>query len=222
MMSRKHFLRSSALVGLGAGAAFVTACTGSAQRGGNQASPNGAVPSAQSGQVLLVYFSRAGENYDRGGRIDLEIGNTRVVADMIAAATSADVYQIEAADPYPDDYEETVQRNVREQALDARPRIAGQLPDLAAYDTVLIGCPVWNVQAPMIMRTFIEGVDLSGKTVHPFVTHAVSGMGRVRTDYVRLLPGARVSDGLAVQGEEAAQARGEVEAWLRRIGLPVA
>ena len=78
---------------------------------------------------------------------------------------------------------------------------------------------VWNVRAPMIVCTFIEGVDLAGRTVHPFVTHAVSGMGRVRDGYARLLPDSTVSQGLAVQGEQAAQARGDVEAWLRRLGL---
>jgi FMN-dependent NADH-azoreductase len=57
------------------------------------------------------------------------------------------------------------------------------VPSLDAYDTILLGSPVWNVQAPMIMRTFIESVDLAGKTIHPFVTYAVSGMGSVRTDY---------------------------------------
>jgi hypothetical protein len=93
------------------------------------------------------------------------------------------------------------------------------LPDVSGYDTILLGSPVWNVQAPMIMRTFVEGVDLSGRTVHPFVTFAVSGMGRVGRDYTLLLPRSTVTDGLAVRGEEAAQARGDVENWLREVGL---
>ena len=71
--------------------------------------------------VLLAYFSRAGENYYHGDRIDLEVGNTKVVAGMISDLIGCDVYEIIAADPYPDDYEETVARNVREQDADARP-----------------------------------------------------------------------------------------------------
>jgi hypothetical protein len=71
----------------------------------------------------------------------------------------------------------------------------------------------------MIMRTFVEGVDLVGKTIHPFVTYAVSGMGRVAQDYARLCPGSTIADGLAVRGEEAGRARPEVEGWLRGIGI---
>lgn len=175
--------------------------------------------SAGSARALLAYFSRPGENYHYGGRINLTVGNTQVVADMIAAAITVDGYRIEAAERYPDDYEQTVQRNTREARADARPRIANPLLSVADYDTVLLGCPVWAVQTPMIMRTFVEGVDLAGKTVHPFVTHAVSGIGRVRNDYVELLPDSTISEGLVVQGEAATQARPEVEAWLNGLGL---
>ena len=76
-----------------------------------------------------------------------------------------------------------------------------------------------NVQEPMIMRTFIEALDWTGKTVHPFVTYAVSGMGRVQDNYTRLLPGATVSDGLAIQGEMVRDSLPQVGAWLRRINL---
>ena len=112
-----------------------------------------------------------------------------------------------------------MRRNVQEQQADARPEIAGSLPDLAGYDTVMLGSGVWNVQAPMIMHTFVDSADLAGRTVLPFVTYAVSGMGRVADDYRRLLPDSRIGEGLAVRGEEAADARPEVEGWLRRAGL---
>lgn len=138
---------------------------------------------------------------------------------MIAAATAVDVYQIEAADPYPHSYEQTVARNVREEADDARPAIANPLPNVTPYDVVLLGSPVWNVQTPMIMRTFVERVDLAGKPIYPFVTYAVSGLGRVDSNYARLCPGSRIGRGLAVQGENAAQAQPAVAAWLERIGL---
>lgn len=107
---------------------------------------------AQTRRVLVAYFSRPGENYYYGDRVTLETGNTHVVAEMIAAAASVDVYRIEAADPYPEDYEETVARNVREEDSDARPAIAGTLPDVAQYDTILLGSPVWNVQTPIRQR----------------------------------------------------------------------
>jgi flavodoxin len=138
---------------------------------------------------------------------------------MIADLATVDVYRMEAADPYPQDYEATVERNVREQEADARPAIANPPPPLEGYDTILLGSPVWNVTAPMIMHTFLERFDVSGKTLFPFVTYAVSGMGNVARDYGARRPDATIGDGLAVRGEEAGQAQPEVEAWLRRIGL---
>lgn len=170
-------------------------------------------------RALLAYFSRPGENYYYGARVTLDVGNTQVIARMIADAITVDSYRIQPADPYPTDYEQTVARNVQEENDDTRPEIADPLPDLSPYDIVLLGCPVWNIQAPMIMRTFIESVDLAGKTLHPFVTYAVSRIGRVRNDYVDMLPDTAISDGLAVQGETAGDARRDVEAWLRELGL---
>lgn len=169
--------------------------------------------------VLLVFFSRAGENYHEGGRRDLEVGNTAVLAEMIADRVDCDVYEIEAADPYTKAYDPTVERNVREQESDARPEIAGALPDVAGYDVVLLGSPVWNVRAPMIMSTFVEGVDLTSTTVLPFVTYAVSGMAGIDEDYRDALPGSDVGAGLAVRGETVADAGAELDDWLAAAGL---
>lgn len=176
-------------------------------------------PTLTGGKVLLAYFSRAGENYYYGGRTNLEVGNTEVLAGMISPLIGCDVYRIESADPYPDDYEETRERNVREQEANARPAIANPLASIEPYDTVLLGSPIWNVRAPMIMATFVEGFDFTGKTVIPFVTYAVSGLGTTVRDYSALCPGATIGEGLAVRGEEVRDASGEVEAWLRRINL---
>jgi flavodoxin len=177
------------------------------------------MPSPTSNRALLVYFSRPGENYSYGDRVNLEVGNTKVAAGMIRDLVDVDEYEIIAIDPYPEGYEATVQRNVQEENEDERPAIAGPLPDLAAYDTILLGSPVWNVQAPMIMRTFIESVDLTGKTIHPFVTYAVSRMGRVRDDYAEKLPDTTVTEGLAIQGETVRDARPDIQQWLQSIGL---
>lgn len=177
-------------------------------------------PSASSApRALLVFFSRAGENYWEGGRRVLETGNTAVVAQFIADSIECDSYEIRAADPYPEAYGPTVERNLRENLDDARPAIDGDLPDVSGYDAVLIGSPVWNSRAPMIMSTFVESVDLTGKTVLPFVTNAMSGMSGIDDDYREALPGATVVDGLAVRGEEATESRADVEAWLRENSL---
>ncbi|WP_326732615.1 flavodoxin [Streptomyces phaeochromogenes] len=87
------------------------------------------------------------------------------------------------------------------------------------YDVVLLGSPIWNVRAPMIMSTFAETYDFRGKTVHPVTTYAMSGLGTTERDYVRSCPGATIGEGLAVRGEEIREADAQVESWLRRVGV---
>jgi hypothetical protein len=104
--------------------------------------PSTAPTSTTAAKVLVAYFSRPGENYNNGGRIWLKVGNTEVVATMIADLVPCDVYRIEAAEAYADNYDDTVARNVREQNSDARPAIANPLPRLDQYDVVLLGSPI--------------------------------------------------------------------------------
>lgn len=167
--------------------------------------------------TLLAYFSRPGENYWDGGRRDLDVGNTEVLATMIAARIDCDVYRITAADPYPDDYAETVARNVREQDADARPAIADPLPDAAGYTTVILASPIWNVRPPMIMSTFVEQLDLAGKTLLPVTTHAMSGLGRSVETYAALATDATIGPGLAVRGDEVVDAGADVDDFLATV-----
>jgi len=228
-MHRRTLLRAALVAGIGVvTGTLASGCTPEAPRASPRPPDADATPRplgtetvtpSTRPRVLLAYFSRAGENYHYGDTVDLEVGNTQVVADMIAGLIPVEVYRIEASDPYPHEYGATVDRNVREQNADARPAIAAPLPDVSVYDVVLLGSGIWNVRPPMIMSTFAEGVDLAGKTVHPFVTFAVSRLGRTVEVYERLLPDARIGDALAVQGEEARSAGTQVETWLNTIGL---
>jgi flavodoxin len=206
-MRRRTFLRF-ALAGVGGAAVGVplSAC------GADSRADRG-------GRILLAYFSRPGENYWNGGRRNLDVGNTEVLARAISARLDCDVHRIEPVDPYPADYDETVQRNVREQETDARPAIANPLASIDAYDTILLASPIWNVRAPMIMTTFAERYDFARKTVHPVTTHAMSGLGTTPDGYGQTCEGARIGSGLAVRGEEARSAGADVDAWLRRTGL---
>ena len=204
--------RRSLLVG-GLAVAALTAC------GTNGRGAAAADPADSPKRVLLAYFSRAGENYYYGGRTTLTVGNTEVLAGLVRERIACDVHRIEAAQPYSDDYDDTVARNVAEQRADARPPIAGPLPDPTGYDVVLLGSGLWNVRPPMIMRTFAESLDLRGKVVLPVVTYAVSGIGAAPAEYAAACPGATVGEGLAVRGEEVAAAGPQVSAWLRQVGL---
>jgi flavodoxin len=227
---RRRSLLRGAVVGV-AGAVLgvqLSGCSDSPSRpmaGEREQRPTGptatgtAEPTATGSPILLAYFSRAGENYYYGGRTNLTVGNTEVLAGMISRLIACAVHRIEPADPYPDDYEETVARNVREQNEGTRPAIANPLASIDQYDVVLLGSPIWSVRLPMIMTTFTERFPFAGKTVFPFVTYAVSGLGTTVRDYAALCPGATIGEGLAVRGEEVGDAGAAAEAWLRRIAL---
>jgi flavodoxin len=223
--SRRAPLQRGLLLGVGGWAAALTGCSSPDNAPAAPTPTTTATPTRTRGgatranRILLAYFSRPGENYYYGGRRNLEVGNTEVLAGMIAGLIVCDVHRIEAADPYPASYDATVARNVREQNADARPAIADPLASIEQYDTVLLGSPIWNVRPPMIMTTFTQSYDFTGKTVHPFVTYAVSGLGSTERDYTASCPGAQIAPGLAVQGEEVTQHRAEVESWLREAGL---
>jgi len=221
-LSRRTLLQRGAVLGVAAAAGGPAGCSSPGTAPDDPAprpSEDATTTPPKPGRVLLAYFSRPGENYYRGGRRTLQVGNTEVLARMIADLVEVDLYRIEPADPYPQGYDATVARNVEEQDADARPAIAAPLGSVSRYDTVLVGSPVWNVRPPMIMTTFLEGHDLTGRAVHPFVTYAVSGLGRTTAVYAAAAPGARLRPGLAVQGEEVADRRADVEAWLRSAGL---
>ncbi|MCE1179235.1 MAG: hypothetical protein LWW86_09455 [Micrococcales bacterium] len=175
--------------------------------------------SASNPRPLLVYFSRPGENYFNGGRTDLAVGNTKVMAQLIGELIDVDLHELQAADPYSRDYDATVARNVREQDEQARPAIVGPLPSLAGRATVLVGSPIWNVQIPRIMRTFVDAAKWSGIRVVPFTTHAMSGLGGAVEEYAQACRGATIAEGLAVRGERVRDSRPAIEAWLGRAGL---
>ncbi|GAA3699164.1 flavodoxin [Arthrobacter ginkgonis] len=224
IIDRRSVLRT-AVTGLGMAmiAAGTSGCTPQernppmpARESTAQGTPN----ERKTGRVLLAYFSRAGENYHYGSRTNLTVGNTEVLAGMIGTLITCDVHRIEAADPYPEDYDATVARNVREQNADARPVIANLLPSIDQYDTVLLASGIWNVRAPMIMTTFAESHDFAGKTIHPVTTYAMSGLGTTERDYGDSCPGATIGEGLAVRGEEVRGAGPDIQSWLRRTGFP--
>ena len=130
----------------------------------------------QKSDVLVVYFSRTGKQYNVGV---IEEGNTAIVARMIAAETGADLFEILPTDDhYPLTYNELTDVAKREQRENARPGYTGQVPDLAPYTAIFIGAPVWWGDWPMILYTFFEtnGDALAGKTLIPFSTHEGSGL----------------------------------------------
>jgi flavodoxin len=220
-LKRRSLLGLAGLASMSAVAASPISACAAGTPGQPAADPARSASAARNPRntILLAYFSRAGWNYHYGDRTYLQTGNTEVLADIIRRLIRCDVHRIEAADPYLDDYQQTVDRNVHEQNIDARPAIANPLPTIEQYDTVMLASGIWNVRAPMIMSTFADSYDFTGKTVHPVTTYAMSRLGTTERDYQTSCPGAVIGEGLAVQGEEVTASAPAVEPWLRRTGL---
>lgn len=183
--------------------------------GDNPDNPDGGTD-VQAGKILIVYFSRTGYNYPNQW---LEIGHTARVAGYIADLTGGERFEIVPVVPYPDDYQETVAIAREEYDNNARPAIKNKIENMDVYETIFIGGPIWNGAMPMIIRTFYESYNLSGKTLVPFTTHAGSGLGDSEQLARSYYPDNTILGGLAVQGTNSVNARGDVEAWLKRIGI---
>ena len=170
--------------------------------------------------ILVVYFSRAGENYDVGV---IEEGNTAKMGRIIAEQTGADIFELVPVVPYPEDYDSCLEVATEEQQTGARPEYEGTIENWDQYDTVFIGFPIWWGEIPNIVYTFMEGYDFTGKTVIPFNTHEGSGQSHSQRDIEGLLTSATVLKGLAVRGGKAqndAEGTGaDVANWLKQIGL---
>ena len=174
--------------------------------------------------VLVVYFSRNGEQYSVGV---IDEGNTAIVAKMIGEQTGADLWEVlPAEDIYPtDSYDDLTDIAKKEQADNARPAYAGEVPDLSKYDTIFIGSPVWWGDWPMIMYTFFENNQdgLSGKTLIPFSTHEGSGLSGFDKKLSSACPNSTIGEGLAIRGNdcqnEKDSVRTTVNDWLKGAGF---
>ena len=170
MLTRRNFLA----VAVAGATSLLVGCSGEkdeAPAADSTTEPVEDVPAADSaaaGNVLVAYFSAT--------------GNTEGVATAIAERLGADVFAIEAAQPYTEadlNYNDDASRVSVERADGTNPELAQVTPDgWADYDTVLLGYPIWWGEAAWPLRTFVEGNDFAGKTVVPFCTSASSGIGR--------------------------------------------
>ena len=150
-------------------------------------------------KTLVAYFSAS--------------GTTARVAREIARATGAGLYEIAPRVAYSAadlDWNDSTSRTSLERADDAaRPELLSALPNTEDYDTVFVGFPVWWYVEPRIVDTFIEGVDLAGKTVVPFATSGGSGISGAEKRMHSLRPDAEWKPGkLLNSGNAAAWALG--------------
>jgi flavodoxin len=170
------------------------------------------------GNVLIVYFSRTGENYNVGY---IDTGNTAVFAKYIQQYTNGTMFEIVPAEPYPDSYEKTKEISQQEISGNKRPAIKNPILDLDKYSIIFIGSPVWYGTPPMIMRTFYETYKdkLSNKVLVPFGTHEGSGVSSCTRLIKEYFPKTTVLETFGIQGNKVKNSEKSIEEWLNRIGI---
>lgn len=168
------------------------------------------LPSVESAgsNILVVYFSTD--------------DTIRAAAYIIAEALSADLFEIQPVEPYTADdvnYHNSRSRtSIEQNDPQARPAIAVLPDDLNRYDTIILGYPIWWGQAPRILYTFMENVDLTGKTIIPFCTSGSSGAGSSASNLQKLTGGSTVwLDAKRISNGSSAE---EIRAWAESLRLP--
>ena len=176
---------------------------------------------ADENKILIVYYSPA--NSDSVDAVSGatprvgELSSVEYLAQTISGQIDAETVKIVPTEAYPADYNKTANRAKSEQDQDARP--AFQLDvNPEEYDVIFIGYPVWWYHLPMIMQSFFDTYDFSGKTIIPFNTHAGSRDGGTYREIAALEPDATVLDGIAVAGERASGAEQDILNWLAGLG----
>lgn len=168
-------------------------------------------------KTLILYYSRKGENYSNGKIVNLTKGNTEVVAEFIQKATGADIFEVESQKIYPADYHACTIEAKSELSSGTRVEVKNFKADVESYDTIFVGYPNWWGTMPMVMFTFLEHYDLSGKTIIPFCTNEGSGMGRSHKDLQKICPNSQIKQGLAIHGSNAVQSESAVRNWLDQV-----
>ena len=157
-------------------------------------------------KTLVAYFSASGE--------------TAKLAKTIADVTGGDLFEIQPEQRYTSadlNWNDKHSRSTVEMNNEkSRPSIASHVVNMAQYDTVFVGFPIWWYQAPRIIETFLESYDFSGKTVIPFATSGGSGMGKTAEILKASCPGAKVDAGKRMSSRESAAS---VQKWVESLHI---
>lgn len=162
-------------------------------------------PEPEKSEVLIAYFSAT--------------GSTENIAKHISDITGGDLYKITPAVPYTSadlNYNTDCRANREQNDPTCRPQISGSVTDMAKYDIVFIGYPIWWGQAPKIIYTFLESYNFSGKTVVPFCTSGSSGVGSSATNLHASAPTATWKNGQRFSGSAS---KSSVETWINGLNL---
>lgn len=167
---------------------------------------------------LIIYYSRADENYSTGKIIK---GNTEVVAEEIQRLTNGDLFKCDPKVPYSANYRECVLEAKQKKDNDDRPLLKAYLKDITKYDVIYIGGPIYFGEYPYEVYSALEGLDFSGKIIRPFSTHEGSALGNCIAVLRDKCKGAIVKQGLAIRGslvnEETSKIK--IKDWVNKENL---
>lgn len=160
---------------------------------------------AKAKKILVAYYSYG--------------GNTRAVAQAIAAETGGDLFEIVPAKAYPKDHDVVVDQARKEITAGVRPALKADRANAADYDVIFVGSPCWWATIAPPVATFLAGHDFKGRTIIPFMTHEGSRMGHTEADIRKLCPGAVVTEGFPVRGSAAKSSQEAVSGWIGKLNL---
>ena len=165
--------------------------------------------------TIVIFFSRADENYFGGAMKYVEVGNTEIAVGHITELTGFDSFKLEMVQPYSADYMTCIDEAKAHLRENARPELK-EMPDVTDYDNIILAYPNYWGTAPMAVFTFLESADLSGKTIYPLCTNEGSGLGKSVSDIKKY---ANVGEGLSLTGSGVKNAKPQIEKWLKNNGL---
>ena len=165
-------------------------------------------------ESLIIYFSHTGENYVSGKIINIDKGNTEIVAEMIRDITGGDLFKVETIKEYPYGYKECCEVAKQELKSNARPELKKYLDDISNYEVIYICSPIWWNYIPNAMLSQLERLDFRGKIVKYVITHEGSGIGACNKNIETFCKGADIRQGLAIRGSNVKDARKTLENWI--------
>ena len=170
---------------------------------------------AKMSKALIVYYSRADENYFGGTTRYVEKGNTEKAAEILSRLTGAELFKLEQKVPYAADYYTCIAQAKKDLEGRARPELKAMPQSLDAYDEVYLGYPNYWGTMPMAVYTFLEAFDFTGKPIRPFCTNEGSGLSGTVQDIRRAAKGAAVTKGLSISGSRAEASEGALRSWIK-------
>lgn len=160
---------------------------------------------------LIIYFSRADENYFGGEMKYINKGNTEYIAEYVRDLTNADMFKVEPLVPYSKEYEICI-KEAKDRVGNAP--IKNNLSDISNYEVIYIMSPIyWGTYAPEV-ETAIKDLDFNGKIVRVVTTHEGSGLGNIINDLKRICVGANILDSIAIVGSQAKDSKSKIESWV--------